>query len=340
MNSPLIRFTSIPVVNNTNTTNNVSTPMNTFTFNASNPPDQLQWPAAFGVQNGDTIALFDNAMRFEGMAKAVSVTTPANSSISFITLDHDVSPGLRQPGFIAADLTTSGGARYVIRDSTFLYTSARALLLQTPFGWVTHNHFAGQTQKEVYVLASQYWGEGPGAQELIINHNTFDGSGVHQQGFFALDVMAESTDFFSGQFPNVQNEVAGTNSAAPAVNQNIVVADNIFTSDRAVPIVNLSSVNNVVFSRNIFSVPSGSGAYPLTIHDASNVLFDKTNGYSSWLSHASCANSPLLDLSSPSPAVSVVLPNACGIRETVSGLVYEAPPIRDIDRNGKPGERD
>jgi hypothetical protein len=26
----------------------------------------------------------------------------------------------------------------------------------------------GQTQKEVYVLASQYWGEGPGAQELII----------------------------------------------------------------------------------------------------------------------------------------------------------------------------
>jgi hypothetical protein len=24
----------------------------------------------------------------------------------------------------------------------------------------------------VYVLASQYWGEGPGAQELIIDHNT------------------------------------------------------------------------------------------------------------------------------------------------------------------------
>jgi hypothetical protein len=328
MNSPLIRFTSIPVVNNTNTTNNVSTPMNTFTFNASNPPNQLQWPAGFGVQSGDTIGLFDNAMAFEGVAKAVSVTTPANSDTSLLTLDHAVGSGLRQAGFIAADLTTSGGARYVIRDSTFLYTSARALLLQTPFGWVTHNHFVGQTQKQVYVLASQYWGEGPGAQELIISHNTFDGSGVHQQGFFALDVMAESTDFFSGQFPNVQNEVAGENSAAPAVNQNIVVADNIFTSDRAVPIVNLSSVNNAVFSGNTFFVPSGSGSYPVTIHDASNVQFDRTNRYTSWLAHASCANSPLLDLSSPSPAVSVVLPNACGIRETVSGLVYEAPPRR------------
>jgi hypothetical protein len=33
----------------------------------------------------------------------------------------------------------------------------------------------------------------------------------------------------------------------------------------------------------------------------------------------------LLDLSSPSPAVSVVLPNACGISATVSGLIYQAP---------------
>jgi hypothetical protein len=325
MNSPLIRYTSIPVVNNTNTTNNVSTPMNTFTLTASTPPNQLQWLAAFGVRNGDNIALFDNALGFQGVAKAVSVSTPANSDISLLTLDHAVSPDLLQTGFIAADLTSSGGARYVIRDSTFLYTSARALLLQTPFGWVTNNYFTGQTQKEVYVLASQYWGEGPGAQELIINHNTFDGSGTHQQGFYALDVMAESTDFFSGQFPNVPNEVAGINSAAPAINQNIVVADNVFTSDRAVPIVNLSSVNNAVFSGNTFYVPSGSGSYPVTIHDASNIRFDRTNRYTSWLSHASCANSPLLDLSSPAPAVSVVLPNACGIDETVSGLVYEAP---------------
>jgi hypothetical protein len=325
MNSPLIRYTSIPVINNTNTTNNVSTPMNTFTLDATKPADQLQWPAAFGLQSGDIIALFDNVMGFIGVAKAVSVTTPTNGGTSLLTLDHPVNPGLRRAGFIAADLTTSGGARYVIKDNTFLYTSARALLLQTPFGWVTHNRFVGQTQKQVYVLASQHWGEGPGAQELIIDHNTFDSRGVHQQGFFALDIMAESTDFFSGQFPNVQNEAAGTNSTTPAVNQNIVVADNIFSSDRAVPIVNLSSVNNVHFRGNNFSVPSGSGAYPITIHDASNILFDNTNEYTSWLSHASCANSPLRDLSSPSPAVSVVLPNACGIGDTVSGLIYEAP---------------
>ena len=327
MNTPLIRYTSLQVNNNTNMANNVSTPMNTYTFDASSPGNQLEWPDgdAFAVQTGDTIALFDNGMGFQGVVTAQSVNTSANGTTSVLTLDQQISPALGAAGFIAADLSSSAGARYVIQNSTFLYTSGRALLLQTPFGWVHDNHFAGQTFKQVYVLASQYWGEGTGAQELIIDHNTFDGTGAHQRGFFALDIIAESTNFFSGQFPNVQNEVAGTGSAAPPVNQNIVVADNTFTSDSAVPIVNISSVNDAVFSGNSFSVPSGAGSYPVTIHDASNIVFDKTNQYTSWLSGASCAGSPLLDLSDPSPAVAVVLPNACGIQETVSGLVFEAP---------------
>lgn len=327
MNTPMIRYTWLPVINNTNTTNNVSTPMNTYTLTASSPGNDLQWPVgdAFTVQTGDTIALFDNGLGFQGVATAQAVNTPGNGNTSVVTLDQQVSPGLFQAGFIAADLSSSAGARYVIQNSTFLYTSGRALLLQTPFGWVHDNHFAGQTYKQVYVLASQYWGEGTGAQELIIDHNTFDGTGPHQRGFVALDIMAESTDFFSGQFPNVQNEVAGAGSAAPAVNQDIVIADNTFTSDSAVPIVNISSVNNALFSGNSFSVPSGAGSYPISIHDASNIIFDDTNQYSSWLSGASCAGSTLLDLAVPAPAVAVVLPNACGIQSTVSGLVFQAP---------------
>ena len=326
MNTPMVRYTTIPVTGNTNTTNNVQTPMNTYTFNASSPPNQLQWPAFLTVQAGDTLALFDNAMAFQGVTTVQSVSTSADgTSPSVVTLAQDISPGMVQAGFIAADLSSSAGARYLIQNSTFQYTSGRALLLQTPFGWVHDNLFSGQTFKEVYVLESQYWGEGVGAQELIIDHNTFDGTGTHQHGFYSLDIMAEATDFFSGQFPNVQDEVAGSGSAAPAVNQNIVVADNTFTSDSAVPIVNLSSVNNALFSGNTFSVPAGAGSYPVTIHDASNVLFDSANQYTAWLSGASCAGSPLLDLSSPSPTVAVVLPNACGVPETVSGLAFQAP---------------
>jgi hypothetical protein len=112
------------------------------------------------------------------------------------------------------------------------------------------------------------------------------------------------------------------------VNQNIVVADNTFVSDQAVATVNLSSVNNAVFSGNTFALAGRPGDYPVTIHDASNVFFDKSNHYTSWLMSASCAGSRLLTLSNPSPVVSVVLPNACGIQATDSGLIFEAPDDR------------
>jgi hypothetical protein len=74
-----------------------------------------------------------------------------------------VDEKLAASGFIAGDLTGSAGARYLIDHNVFAFNRARALLLQTPYGWVDQNTFVGQTLKEVYLLASQYWGEGPGA---------------------------------------------------------------------------------------------------------------------------------------------------------------------------------
>jgi hypothetical protein len=62
--------------------------------------------------------------------------------------------------------------------------------------------FVGQTLKQVYVLASQYWGEGPGAQELLITRNRFEAQGHNfLSGFFALDMLAEAANF-----PNAQDE--------------------------------------------------------------------------------------------------------------------------------------
>jgi hypothetical protein len=58
---------------------------------------------------------------------------------------------------------------------------------------VHDNRFVGQSLKEAYLLASQYWGEGPGAQELILSNNEFDGAG-HAADFYALDILAEAAD--------------------------------------------------------------------------------------------------------------------------------------------------
>jgi hypothetical protein len=330
MNTTIVRFTPVPVTN--------STPMNTLTFNLSTP-NLLPWPAANLVQAGDVIGLFDNALAFNGAATVESVSSPANGGNPVLTLDRAVSSDLGQAGFIAGDLSASAGARYLITNNVFAFNRGRALLLQTPYGWVNENRFVGQTLKQVYVLASQYWGEGPGAQELVLSKNQFDAAGHNYlSGFFALDIMAEAANF-----PNFQDEVAGTGSATAPVNQNIIVADNSFTSDRAQAVVNVSAVNDVVFANNSFNVeaqpeqltesalvaawPDGKNGsprqFPVTIHDASNIFFGNTDTYSWGLPGISCADSIMLLLSDPSPKVSPFAPIACKVAATTSDLIFD-----------------
>jgi hypothetical protein len=317
MNTTIVRFTPMPVTNNT--------PMNTLTFDLSTPT-LLPWPAVNLVQAGDVIGLFDSALAFRGVVKVESVSGTVNGGNPVLTLDRPVSADLGQAGFIAGDLSASAGARYLFTDNVFAFNRARALLLQTPYGWVNDNRFIGQTMKEVYVLASLYWGEGPGAQELVLSNNQFDAADHNYlTGFFALDILTEAANF-----PNFQDEVAGTNVAAPPVNQNIIVADNTFTSDHPQAIVNISTVNNVLLVHNALNLqesePAQSGdhgpkQFPVTIHDASNVFFGDIDSYWYRLPGTSCADSIMLQLSDPPPQVSPFAPIACKVAATTSGLV-------------------
>jgi hypothetical protein len=284
------------------------------------------------VQAGDIIGLFDNALAFKGVVKVESVSSTGSTGSGgnpVLTLDRAVDSDLGQAGFIAGDLSASAGARYLFSNNVFAFNRARALLLQTPYGWVNQNRFVGQTFKEIYALASLYWGEGPGAQELVVSNNQFDAADHNYlTGFFALDILTEAANF-----PNFQDEVTGTSVAAPPVNQNIIVADNTLTTDRPQAIVNISSVNNVVLSHNAlrlqerqsaaFGDDPGPRQYPVTIHDASNVFFGDIDSYSYRLPGTACANSIMLQLSEPPPQVSAFVPIACELSVTTSGVVFE-----------------
>jgi hypothetical protein len=234
-----------------------------------------------------------------------------------------VSADLGQAGFIAGDLSASAGARYLFSNNVFAFNRARALLLQTPYGWVNENRFVGQTLKQAYLLASLYWGEGPGAQELVLSNNQFDAAEHNYlTGFFALDILTEAANF-----PNFQDEVAGTTEAAPPVNQNIIVADNVFTSDHPQAFVNIASVNNVVLTDNVVNLVGANDPsprqFPITIHDASNVFFGDTDSYSYRVPGTSCVDSIMLQLSDPPPQVSPFAPIACEVAVTASGLDFE-----------------
>ncbi len=312
MNTTIMRYTPTQVVN--------TTPMNSFVFDPLKP-DLLSWPAYSLVEVGNVIGIFDNALAFTGVATVKAVSAPSSSGTITLTLNRNIDSALARAGFIAGDLTGSAGARYIIRDNHFEFNRARALLLQTPYGWVHNNHFIGQTMKEIYALASQYWGEGPGAQELILSDNEFHGE-KHAPDFYALDIMGEAANF-----PNAQDEVIGMGATAPAINQNIVVVRNRFTADKPVDLVNISSANNIIFDDNIFFDGAGSdyglGQRPVSVHDASNIYFGRGNQYT-WLME-SCANSQLLALSNPPPVVSAITRVACGIRATVSNFIFEKP---------------
>jgi hypothetical protein len=316
MNTTIVRFTPSPVSN--------TTPMYTLTFDASTPR-HISWPAANVAQAGDVIGLFDNALRFQGIAIVQSVSTPTNGANPVLTLDRDVGSKLGAAGFIAGDLTSSAGARYLIDGNVFAYNRARALLLQTPYGWVNENSFVGQTLKQVYVLASQFWGEGAGAQELLLTRNHFDATGHgYLSGFFALDIMAEAANF-----PNAQDEVAGATSAAPPINQNIIAANNLIVTDSPQAVINISSANDVLFFQDSIDLigrsDRGPRQFPVAVHDASNVFLDETGAYSTSLPGTSCEDSIMYQLSNPSPAVSPFEPIACEIGATTSGLDYRRP---------------
>jgi hypothetical protein len=239
-----------------------------------------------------------------------------------------VSADLGHAGFIAGDLTASAGARYLFSNNVFAFNRARALLLQTPYGWVNDNRFVGQTLKQAYLLASLYWGEGPGAQELVLSNNQFDAADHNYlTGFFALDILTEAANF-----PNFQDEVAGTAVAAPPVNQNIIAADNVFTTDHPQAFVNISSVNNVLLIHNALNlqqrepVPAhdpGPRQFPVSIHDASNVFFGDIDSYSYGLPGTFCADSIMLQLTDPPLQVSPFVPIACQVAATTSDLGFD-----------------
>ncbi len=329
MNTTLVRFTPTPVAN--------TTPMNTLTFDASTPT-LLPWPQDNLAQAGDVIGLFDNAMAFVGTTVAQAVSTPSSGGNAVLTLDRPVDAKLAASGFIAGDLTGSAGARYLIDHNVFAFNRARALLLQTPYGWVDDNTFIGQTLKQVYLLASQFWGEGPGAQELLLTHNRFDAGGhSFNSGFFALDIMGEAANF-----PNAQDEVAGTTSPAPPINQNIIVAANTFFTDQPQALLNVSSANDVLLYRDELVLrhaaePESSAdveahwsaavplrQYPVAVHDATHVFFDELD-YASWPPDLTCDDSIMLALSTPPPVVTPFFPIACRVEATTSGLEFTAP---------------
>jgi hypothetical protein len=293
---------------------------------AFNPsmPNQFEWPVGYVASPGDTYLIYDNLLNFIGAKTITEVSANANGSL--LTLDSAVDPASIKNGFIGADLTQYGGARYVLSGNSFNYTAGRAILAQTPFGLIENNSFVGQSSRQIYMHASLYWGFGGSAQEVTVTGNTFDARG-HGGDFLALDFAVEPAN---AEF----TEIIGTGPSSSPANQNIIVANNQFISDTPTAVVNVSLANNILFTGNSFTIQPlsgsqdtksasvlGPGQLPISIHDASNIQFDGSNSIApSWLSGGSCTDSRMLPLSMPAPEVVPQSAIACVVPQTTVGF--------------------
>jgi hypothetical protein len=229
---------------------------------ANGGTNEISVPVGF-MKQGDPVALFTAEMHFDDSAawKIVDITPGATGRR--LTLDHAI-PQSDKSGFLA-DLNYAG-ARYIVRNNQFLHNRARGILLQTSYGLVEGNTFAGQTMHALFLTTFPL--EGPGAENVTIAGNSISGGGVN--GGLGAVVLSR------------ERNVYGQPAHNPPVHQNLIFMDN-HVNDVPGPAFYISSANNVVLYRNtvrntnslwLENKWNGAGDvnFPVVINNASNVL--------------------------------------------------------------------
>jgi Right handed beta helix region len=263
---------------------NINTPL--IGVGASAGTDQISVPNWFTPQVGDPIALFGPELAFLAKDYPSLVTSVNTNSDGTNTLGLSTSIPAAAAGGYLADLATPS-ARYIIRHNQYLHNRARGVLLQSAYGLVQNNTFVGQTLFPIYMVSSTFWGEGAGAQNLLVvgNHVSQPGRG----GGLAAVVLTREDSASNPVY--VSRAAPGRFPPTPAIHQNIIFAGNLIEHTPGAGFY-ISSANNVVLYRNTLfdtvrsPVPNVINSapvidVPVVINDASNILVEG-NTFPGW----------------------------------------------------------
>jgi hypothetical protein len=263
---------------------NINTPL--IGVGRSAGTDQVSVPSWFLPETGDPLALFGPELAFFAKNLPLRVESVYANSNATNTLYLSAPIPVTAEGGYLVDLATPS-ARYIIRHNQYLHNRARGVLLQSAYGLVQDNTFVGQTLFPIYLVSSTFWGEGAGAQNLLVIGNRVSQPG-RGGGLAAVVVVREDSAanpvyvsrFAPGKFPPI-----------PAIHQNLIFAGNVIEHTPGAGFY-ISSANNVVLYRNILSdtvqspVPNTLNAapvidVPVVINDASNILLEG-NTFPGW----------------------------------------------------------
>ena len=230
------------------------------------------------AQPKDTLLFFDPQLLFNGSATVEAAASNSDGTTSTLTLSQMVPGPDGGGGMVDA---AEAGARYIIRNNSFLYNRARGVLLQSPYGLVQGNTFIGQTLFSVYLVTSTFSQEGPGAQDVLVLGNNISRCG---NGGGLGAVVAVEEDLQANPIYVSRPQPAAT-PAMPPIHQNVIFAENfvhqvpgagfyIAASNNILLYRNTLSNTNFESLPNTFNQAPDTG-FPIVINDASNVWIYK-----------------------------------------------------------------
>lgn len=229
--------------------------------------DVYSWWEDIWLQ-GDRLGYFTSNFLLDGdgTVKGAATNPHVSTNLSF----SNAAPAGAQ---FLADLSYAG-ARYIVRNNTFLHNRARGVLLQTSNGLVSGNTFDGQTMHSIYVTASPFWGEGPGAQNLIVANNI-----ISKVGNYIQDASNPATVLGAVVVAAEDNQGSTIPSKAP-LHQNLIFSGNT-VADCPGPAFFLSTANNVILRENsvekVNQAHGWLGSYGSANSDGSIVVTEGSN---------------------------------------------------------------
>ena len=208
-------------------------------------------PSDFVPNVGDKMLFYNSGLGILGTAKVVTVSQAADGTIS-VQLDQAVAHAANDSW--AEDLNLMA-ARWIVRNNNFVENRARAILPQSPYGYIQGNTMSGQTFTSMLIgtINDLAPAAGPGVQDLQVldNHilNAGDAASAEQG---AIQI--------SSWLTNGLYDESGSTDAS--VNQNIMLLRNVIENVPG-PGIFLGSAANVTLGANQISNSNSGASYLL-----------------------------------------------------------------------------
>jgi hypothetical protein len=157
---------------------------------------------AGAITRGETIALFDDQLRYLGQGVATGRDPIGSDGSSAVHLSG-IIPNVEQSRY--AREGSFLGTRYAIIGNSIANCECHGLLAQGPNGLISKNTFSGLRYNAIRLLTSGMWKEGSGAANVVVVDNVIHDTGAETKRGFVWGAITAYGEIGNpdGKFPQM-----------------------------------------------------------------------------------------------------------------------------------------